>query len=74
MRVVCGDMYCRPYSYCRRRQFMPVLSAHIVALRHILSLATIYADIDTFFHANGTTIYALSLTQVVAGDRICRQL
>ena len=29
----CGDIYCRPYTYCRRRKFMPVHSAHIVALK-----------------------------------------
>ena len=31
-----GDIYCRPYIYCRRRQFMPVLlSTHIVSLKHL---------------------------------------
>ena len=32
----CGDRYCRLYTYCRLRQYMPVLAAHIVALKHIL--------------------------------------
>ena len=30
--------------------FLPVLSAHIVALKLILSAVTIYADIETFFY------------------------
>ena len=34
---VCGDIYCRPYIYCHRQQFMPVLAAHIVASKHTLS-------------------------------------
>ena len=29
--IPCGDIYCRPHTYCRRRQFMPVHLAHIVA-------------------------------------------
>ena len=29
-----GDIHCRPYTYCRRRQSMPVPSAHSVALKH----------------------------------------
>ena len=40
----CGDMYCRPSSYCRRQQFMPVLSVHNVAGDNIM-----YANFDTFF-------------------------
>lgn len=56
----CSDIYCRPYTYCRRRHFMPVLLAHIVALKHKLSPSTIYVDIDYFFQANGATIYALN--------------
>ena len=48
----CGNIYCR--------QFMPVRSEHIVALKHILSPTAIYDDIDTFFQANGATIYALN--------------
>ena len=39
---------------------MPVLSAHFVSLKHILSPATIYADIDTSHQANGATIYVLN--------------
>ena len=38
-RTSCGDIYCRPYTYCRRRQYIPVHLAHIVALKHILSTA-----------------------------------
>lgn len=45
---VCGDIYCHPFTYCRRRQILSVLSAHIVILEHILSQATLYADMDTF--------------------------
>ena len=41
--------------------------AHIVDLKHILSLATIYADIDTFFQANGAKIYDLNF------DTNCRR-
>ena len=39
--VKCGDKYCRPYTYCRRRQLMPVLSAHIIALKHTLQSVSI---------------------------------
>lgn len=39
---------------------MPVHSAHVNALKHKLSPATIYADIDAFFQGNGATIYALN--------------
>ena len=42
---------------------MPVLSAHIVNLKHnyIVAPATIYADIDTFFpQGNESTVYALN--------------
>ena len=49
---VCSDIYCRPYTYCHRRQFTPILPAHIVVLEHILLPATIYGDID-FFHRYG---------------------
>ena len=35
VRKVCGDTYSRPNTYCRWRQFMPVLAAHIVARKHI---------------------------------------
>ena len=45
----CGDIYGRPYTHCRRRQFMPVLAAHIIALNHVLSPATIRDNIDHFF-------------------------
>ena len=37
-----GDIYCRFYTYCRRRQFMMVLAANIVALKHILSPGWVY--------------------------------
>ena len=37
----------------RRRQYMPLLATHIVALKQILSMATIYADIDTFVRPMG---------------------
>ena len=46
---------------------MPELSAHIVSLKHILSPAIIYADIDTFFHAIGATISAVNF------DTRCRR-
>ena len=73
-RSPCGDTNPRPYTYCRRCQFMPVHSAHIVALKHILSPVTIYADIDTFFQGLWReNICFKTLTQVVVGDRICRQ-
>ena len=32
----CGDIYCCPYTYCHRRQFMLVLSINIVTSKHIL--------------------------------------
>ena len=51
----CGDLYCRPSSYCRRQQFMPVLSVHIVAGDNIM-----YANFDTFFQAILATIYDLN--------------
>ena len=35
----CGDIYRRPYTFCRRRQFMPVLPANIVTLKYILSFS-----------------------------------
>ena len=44
-------VYCRPYTYCRRKQFMPVLAAHIIALKHIhvLSPATVCQYRPFFF-------------------------
>ena len=30
-----GDLYCRPYIYCRWKQFMPGLVAHIVTQKII---------------------------------------
>ena len=39
---------------------MPVFSAHIVVLQHVLSPLTIYVDMDTFFQATGETISALN--------------
>lgn len=54
---VCGEIYCHPFTYYRRRQIMQVLSAHIVILEHILSQATLYADMDTFSQAIGATLH-----------------
>ena len=31
------DIYCRPYTYCRWRQIIRVLAAHIAVQQHILS-------------------------------------
>ena len=39
---------------------MPGLSAPIVVREYILSLATIHADIETFFQTTGATLYALN--------------
>ena len=46
-----GKKKCRPYKYCRRRQYMCRYS------RHNLSLATLYTDIDTFFQCSDMYSY-----------------
>ena len=39
---VCVDIYCLHYTYCRRRQFMPISATHIVKGKHFIP-ATICA-------------------------------
>ena len=59
--IPCGDIYCRPHTYCRRRQFMPVHLAHIVAQKLFLPPATMYADIFKIWHKSLAIEYAVNI-------------